>query len=207
MRTSSKTLLAAAALALMPLAANAESAFTSGSTPLSASARLDFQITVPKILFLRVGSGTDLATNNSVNLIAFDVPAAANGNGTAVNATFASGDLNNGVVTAKVVGNNGNITLTATTLGALSNGAGDTISYSQIVTTAAPLTSATALAAPTLVDGATSTAVAVNPATGKVVSRDARWTYTYANSAVVAPGTYGGVGVNNGRVTYTASMP
>ena len=39
------------------------------------------------------------------------------------------------------------------------------------------------------------------------VNRDAKWTYTYANAAVVAPGTYGGTNTNNSRVTYTASMP
>jgi hypothetical protein len=109
-------------------------------------------------------------------------------------------------VTAKVVGNNGNVTFTSTTLGALGNGAGDTISYGQIGTAVAALTSPTALPHPALVDGATST-LTLTPVSGKVVNRDARWTYTYANSAVAAPGTYGGVGVNNGRVTYTASMP
>ena len=50
--------------------------------------------------------------------------------------------------------------------------------------------------------------ITVTPTTGtRVVSRDARWTYTYANSAIVAPGTYGGTNVNNSRVTYTAAMP
>jgi len=89
----------------------------------------------------------------------------------------------------------------------LSNGAGDTIPYSQIITTPTALLSTTVLAAPVLANGA-SAPVAINPATGtKVIDRDARWTYSYANNAVVAPGTYGGVNTNNGRVTYTASMP
>lgn len=207
MRTSSKT-LAVAVLAFLPLMVHAESTFTTGTgTPITAQARLDFQITVPKILFLRVGTGADFTTNPAINLITFDVPAASVGNGTAVAATAGSGDLGNGAVTAKVVGNNGNVTLTSTTLGALGNGAGDTISYGQISTAAAVLTSAVALPHPTLVDGATSAAVTLVPVTGKVVNRDARWTYTYANTAVAAPGTYGGVNVNNGRVTYTASMP
>ena len=38
----------------------------------------------------------------------------------------------------------------------------------------------------------------------KITDRTANWTFSYANSAVVAPGTYG---TTNGRVTYTASMP
>lgn len=207
MRLFTKSLVAAAVLAATPMLAQAESTYTTGAgTPLTASARLDFQITVPKILFLRVGTGADYATNPAINLITFTVPAANVGDNTAIAATAASGDLGNGTVTAKVVGNNGNITFTSTTLGALGNGAGDTISYGQINTSVAALTSTVALPHPTLADGATTT-LTLTPATGKVVNRDARWTYTYANGAIVAPGTYGGVGVNNGRVTYTASMP
>ena len=94
--------------------------------------------------------------------------------------------------------------MTSTTLGALGNGAGDTLSFAQIATAATTLTSATALAAPALADGATTTTTV--PAAGKIVSRDARWTFSYLNAAPVPPGTYGGVGVNNGRVTYTASV-
>ena len=195
------------ALAATPLLANAESAFTTGvGSPITASAKLDFQITIPKVLFLQVGTGTNMAANATVNKIDFTVPAVNVGDGSVIAATLASGDLGNGTVTAKVVGNNGNITFTSTTLGALGNGSGDTISYAQIGTSVAVNTSATALAHPALADAATTTVVLV-PAAGKVISRDAKWTYTYLNSAVVAPGTYGGVNANNSRVTYTASMP
>lgn len=178
---------------------------TGNASPLTATARLDFQVTIPKLLYLRVGTGADLATSGGINLISFSVPAAALGNGVAVAATAGSGDLGSGAVTARVIGNNGNVTLTSSTVGALGNGAGDTISYGQILTTASALTSGTALPAPPLADGSTNSQslAAVN----NVVSRDARWTYTYRNNAVVAPGTYGGVNANNGRVTYTASMP
>ena len=208
MRMNTKTLLATALLAAVPMLANAESTFTTGTgTPITASARLDFQVAVPKILYLRVGTGTDFATSATINQIAFTVPAANVGNGTPVAATAASGDLGNGVVTARVIGNNGNITFTSTTLGALSNGAaGDTISYAEIGTTVAALTSAVPLPHPTLADGATTT-LTLTPVSGKVVNRDARWTYAYQNTNVVAPGTYGGVNANNSRVTYTASMP
>ncbi|MGL4574130.1 MAG: hypothetical protein ACRCV9_04985, partial [Burkholderiaceae bacterium] len=164
------------------------------------------RITIPKVIYLRVGTGTALADNGAINLIDFAPAAAVLGSGTAVAATAGSGDLGNGAVTAQVIGNNGTITFTSTTAGALNNGAGDTISYSQIGTAVAALTSATALAHPTLADGATTT-LTLAPATGKVVNRDARWTYTYLNTAVPAAGTYGGVSTNNGRVTYTASMP
>lgn len=198
----------AVALAVaIPLMAGAESQFTTGAgSPITASARLDFQITIPKVLFLQVGTGTPNATNATINQIAFTVPAANVGDSSVIAATAASGDLGNGAVTAKVVGNNGTITFTSTTAGALGNGAGDTISYGQIATAVTTLTSATALAHPTLTDGATTT-VTLAPASGKVVNRDARWTYSYLNAAVVPPGTYGGVNTNNSRVTYTASMP
>lgn len=198
---------AAAALVMLgaPMLASAESNFQTGAGALTATARLDFRITVPKTLFLQVGTGTVSANNTTINLIDFVVPAANVGDGTPIAATALSGDLGNGTVTAKVVGNNGNVTLSSTTVGALGNGAGDTVSFAQITTTSAVLTSATALAAPALVDaGSTNTTV---PATGKIVNRDARWTFSFLNSAIVPPGTYGGVNTNNSRVTYTAAMP
>lgn len=175
MRINTKTLLATALLAAVPMLANAESTFTTGAgTPITASARLDFQVAIPKILYLRVGTGTDFATSPTINQIAFTVPAASVGNGTPIAATAASGDLGNGAVTARVIGNNGNITFTSTTLGALSNGAaGDTISYAEIGTTVAALTSAVPLPHPTLADGATTT-LTLTPVSGKVVNRDAR---------------------------------
>jgi hypothetical protein len=186
----------------------AESNFQTGSGTVNATARLDFQITIPKVLYLRVGTGSaypgTLASVGTVDLITFTVPAASVGSGTAIAGT--GGDLSGGVVTAAVIGNNGTITLNAAASGALSNGAGDSIDYTQIVTTPSTLTSATALAAPTLANG-TSANVTISPPSGKVVVRDARWTYSYANTVTPAAGTYGGVNVNNGRVTYTASMP
>jgi hypothetical protein len=197
----------AVALALAaPFAASAESNFTTGpGSPITATARLDFQIIIPKVLFLQVGTGTNMAANATINQIAFSVPAVNVGDASVIAATAGSGDLGNGSVTAKVVSNNGNVTFSSTTLGALNNGVGDTISYAQIATAAAVNTSATILVHPALADAAT-TNVTLIPAAGKVISRDAKWTYTYLNSAVVAPGTYGGVNTQNSRVTYTASM-
>jgi hypothetical protein len=89
----------------------------------------------------------------------------------------------------------------------LSDGAAppDTISFGTITTTASHNTTGTTLAAPALVDGATTT-ISLTPV-GKVVQQDAKWAYTYANATTPAAGTYGGVNVRNGRVTYTASVP
>ena len=208
MRLLSKSFLAAAlavGLAAIAAPASAESNFVTGATtPLTANARVDFRITVPRVLYLRVGTGTTLANNTTINLIDFTVPAANIGDSTAVAASAASGDLGNGAVTARLIGNDGDITLASTTLGALNNGAGTTISYSNIATASTVLVTPTALAAPALADGATTSTTVT--ATNRVVNRDARWTYTYGNTVVAPAGVYGGANVNNGRVTYTATM-
>ena len=202
-----KNLLVIAAITV-PLAANAESNFQTGAaSPLTATAHVDFQITIPKFLFLRVGTGTGTAAGGYATLATIDevtwAPTAAQV-GTGVLAG-AGGDLTGGAETAVVVANNGNVTLSSTTTGALSDGAGDTISYAKIVTTASHNTTATTLAAPTLADGATTTTSVI--AVGKIVQQDAKWTYTYANNTTPPAGIYGGVGINAGRVTYTASVP
>lgn len=177
-----------------PLGANAESSFQTGVGALSANARVDFQITIPRFLALRVGtSGTP------IDLVSFTVPAANVGNATPVAGT--GGDLGAGSVTASVLGNGGNVTLQATTGGPIGNGASGTIDWSEITTSS----SNPSLPAPVLANGA-SAGVAVG-ATSGVVNQTATWTYSYANSNVVEAGTYGGVNTNNSRVTYTASLP
>jgi len=209
---SPKIVLAVAA-ALVPLAAYAESNVQSGAATAApgATAHVDFQITIPKILYLRVGTGSSYTTGvlssvGTVDLIQFAPTAAQVGNGTAVAATAGSGDLANGVETAAVVSNSGNVTLNATASGALSDGAGDSIPYTQITTTASTLNSATALPAPVLSNGTSANVVLTAPAT-KIINQDAKWTYAYANTTSPPAGTYGGVNVNNGRVVYTATMP
>jgi hypothetical protein len=209
MRTSLfvKSVLAAAAIAA-PMLATAESNFQTGAGALTATAHVDFQITIPKFLFLRVGTGTGTAAGGFATLATVDeitwAPTAAQvGNGTALAGT--GGDLTGGVETAVVVANNGNVTLSSTTTGPLSDGAGDTISYATITTTATANTTGTVLAAPALADGATTTSTLT--AVGKVVQQDAKWAYKYANATTPPAGTYGGIGVNGGRVTYTASVP
>lgn len=199
--------LAALVGVMAPLTSSAESNIQTGTGALSASSKLDFRITVPKMLYLRVGtSAAGLVTNGTVDLIDYVVPAGNNGDGTVLAATAGSGDLGNGAVTAKVIGNAGNITFTSTTTGALGNGAGDTISFTKIAAASAVLTSAIALPHPTFVDGGTSTPLTLT-AVSKVVNQDARWTFTYLNNAIAPAGTFGGVNTNNSRVTYTAVLP
>ncbi len=205
-----KTLLGAASLAL-PLVAFAESNVQTGAATAApgATAHVDFSIVIPKILYLRVGTGSTyttgaLTSNPAIDLITFSPTAAQVGNGTAIAGT--GGDLAGGIETAAVVSNSGNVTLNATANGALSDGNGDSIPYSQITTVATTLTSGTALPAPVLTNATSANVVLTAPAT-KVIVQDAKWTFSYANTASVPTGTYGGINVNNSRVVYTATMP
>jgi hypothetical protein len=171
---------------------------------------VDFQITIPKILYLRVGTGSSYTTgvyaaNPTVDSITFSPAAAVVGNGAAV--TGAGGDIGGVAETAAVVSNSGNVTLNATAAGALGDGAGDSIAFTEIVTTPTTLTSGTPLPAPALTNGTSGNVVLTAPAT-KVIVQDAQWTYTYKNTTVPPAGTYGGTGgTNNSRVVYTATMP
>lgn len=195
--------LLALALAL-PGLASAESTLATGSGTITANARLDFKIIIPKVLFLGVGSGasaTPLATLGTVDLVTFDYSSAA-----AAVGSGSGGTATGNAVPVRVVGNNGTITLSATTSGAINNGGTtpDTIPWSEIT---ASSSDATNLPSPTIPATGLGSAVNVVANSGKVTNRTATWTYGYANSAVIAPGTYGGAGgVNNGRVTYTATM-
>ena len=152
MRTSLfiKSVLAAAAIAA-PMLATAESNFQTGAGALTATAHVDFQITIPKFLFLRVGTGTGTSLARrlrhlaTVDQITWAPTAAQVGTGVLAGT---GGDLTGGVETAVVVGNSGNVTLSSTTTGPLSDGAGDTISYATITTTATANTTGTVAGGP-----------------------------------------------------------
>jgi hypothetical protein len=202
-----KSLLATAAVTL-PLVASAASTYSTGSGTLTAAATVNFTVVIPHFLYLRVGTGSTyttgaLSTVNTTDLVTFTVTPGASGNGTAVAGT--GGDLTGGVETAAILGNGGNVTLTAAATGALSDGNGDTIPFTQITTTAAANTTGyTTLAAPALSNTTTTQTVT---ATNKIVQADAKWTYSFANTVNAPAGTYGGTAANNGTVTYTATMP
>ena len=205
-----KSLLGAAALTL-PLMAFGESNLQTGAAALTATAHVDFSIVIPKILYLRVGTGStytgatpSLSSVGTIDTITFSPAAGTVGNGTAV--AGVGGDLTGGAETAAIVSNSGNVTLSASTGGALSDGAGDSIPWTQITTATATITSGTALPAPVLVNGASASILLTAPAT-KFISQDAKWTYSFANSVAAPAGTYGGTVALNGRVTYTATMP
>ena len=195
-----------AGVSALPGVANAESRFVTGSSsPLTASANLDFTITIPKFVYVRVGTGTNLANNTTVDNLIYTVPVANIGDGSAISGT--GGDLTGGQVTVRVLGNNGAISFSSSTLGPMNNGAGDTISFSEIGVAVASNTTATPLSHPGLVDGSTTTISLPTTSGSKVTNLDAKWTFTYLNNNVVPAGTYGGVNTQNGRVTYSVSMP
>ena len=178
-------------IALTP--AFAESDFQTGGGALNANARLDFRVVIPKFIRFQVGSA-----GATIDLVEFTVPAANVGDATPIART------NGGAVPVLLQSNNGNVSLTATTLGQLNNGAGENISFADISSTSSDPN----FNVPTLVNGGTSAAVTVTPNVGtRVINRTANWTFSYANTSTVGAGSYGGVNVNNGRVTYTASLP
>jgi hypothetical protein len=192
-----KALLLKSTLALAlatPLLASAESQLVTAG---SAVARLDFRVIVPRVLFLAVGAGAAGLTNNTaIDTVTFDYT----GSPAAVG-TSAGGLATGNVVPVRVVGNNGQVTLAASTTGALTNATADTIPWSQITATS----NAPELPSPVIPLTGAGTASNVTLSSGtRITDRTANWTFSYANSAVVAPGTYG---TTNGRVTYTASMP
>ena len=206
-----KSLLALATIAAIgtPMLANAESSTQTGAGALSATSRLDFVITVPKVLFLRVGTGGlfGAAANATIDTLTFNVPFANVGDGTVIAATAGSGDLGNGAVTALLRSNAGVVTLTANTVGALTDATADTIPWSEIAIAnsnlvapafantfphlaALPLAGASANFAPAPV--------------AKVTNVGSTWTFSYKNTNTVPFGTYGPTA--NGRVTYTATV-
>ena len=96
------------------------------------------------MLYLHIGTGTDLANNAIIDPITFTVPVANVGAGGA-GIAGTGGDLGAGEVTVRVYGNGGNsITLTSTTVGPLLSSGGDSIPKSQIVATLAAFGATTA---------------------------------------------------------------
>jgi len=188
-----------AVLGSLPQAASAESNSDSGASP-SASARLDFRITIPGVLRFQVGQA-----GSGIDIIDFAPPAATLGDGTDTQGT--GGDKGNGVVTVDLFSNAGQVTITESNNSSgsgLDNDSGDTIPYSEIVTTSSD---GTGFAAPTLSNagGGTSEPTPTG-GNGKVTNRTESWSSAYDNSAAYPAGTYG-TNSNGGRVTYTAATP
>jgi hypothetical protein len=187
--------LIALAIAGASLSAFAESDINTGTTAgLPAVAKLDFRISVPRIIFLSVGTGTAFADVTTVDRVDFNLATTDVGSGAAV-----AGALGTGLgypVPVRVLGNGGNVSLTANGIaGGLTNGA-QTVPWTQITGTS----SSAALPNPAIGNGVAGAAASL-PATAGVVNQSATWSFSYTNSAAVAAGQY------TGRVTYTAALP
>ena len=214
-----KLLLVTLLAGVAPFAAQAESNFTISTTtanPANAQARLDFKVTIPKVLYFQVGAGALVTNVGTINEIDFAVPAASVGAGGAGIAGV-GGDLASGGVTVRVLSNSGtSVNLTTTNPGPLTSGVAGapTVPWSDIVVTPGVLPATTlgysnaAIAHPAFVAGAAGgTSAAVNLAgTGGLVRREGSWTFNYANTLALPAGTYGDIAANNGRVTYTAAV-
>jgi hypothetical protein len=206
----------AAGIAFSAGNARAESSFLSAAG--TGAARLNCSVVIPTFLYLQVSTGTPYANNATIDTISFDMTSSVSaiGTGAAQAATLGSGDLGTGAVTARVLGNHftAAVNLSATTTGAMSNGT-DTISWSEISVAAptaivvVPAAAATlshpgSLAAP-FADGAATT-VSLTPV-NKVINQAAKWTFSYKNTNIPPPGTYGATVANKGQVTYQIAMP
>lgn len=202
------SLAAALVLTGAPRVAQAESSFaTATATGFNASARLDFQITVPQVLYLQIGAGpaSGMAANSTVSLLSFTVPANALGTGSAIAGDATAGDRGNGVVSVRIKGNVGDLHLSLSTTGNLTNPAlGSTIPWDEIAVSAAASGAGGAAA---LQHPAWNNGTVTIPASNTVVDLASDWTFRYLNNQVVGAGTYGGAGINNGRVTYTLTQP
>lgn len=185
-----KSLILKSAIALAlaaPLLASAESNIVTGTATATpgARAKLNFKVTIPEFIALKVGSGTILTNGGTPDEVLFAVPDASATTDTAIAATSP--------VAVQLLSNVGSVAFSSS--GAdLSNGAGDTIPLSQITATSSGLVHPAFNAA----------AVTVNPVAGKVVNQTGSWTFSYAHEGATTPI---GAGTFTTLVTYTAAKP
>jgi len=191
-----RNLLLKSALALAiasPLMAAAESQLTTGSG--SAQARLNFEVNIPAVLFLAVGSGAgQLVTNSAIDTVFFDYTNNAADVGTGAPAQLISNSINGSgsTVPVRVFGNNGQLVITANNPANLVSGT-DTIPFSQLTVSS----NNPALPAPAFSGGTSQPTV-----NGRVTDLNAEFTYGFSNNLPVAPAA----GVYTGTVTYTAAV-
>lgn len=180
---------AALVMTLCVTSAHSASNFATGvSGTLTTSVNLNFSITIPRFVFLRVGSAA------SVNTLAYAPTVTQIVNNTGVLATGGDTGAGNSDVTVQVIGNGGgNVTLTAVTGAANLVSAGNNMPWTTLTATSPTGT----VTAPPFNSGST----VLTPASG-VVNQSGSWRYTWnSGGAIFRSGTY------TGTVTYTVSMP
>ena len=164
-------------------AADSELQFGSGAT---ATANLDFRITIDQFVFFRVGTNAD----GTVDRVDWDLTGVQPGESAApIAATGGTGDGADGVLTIQLITNASQVTLASNT------GGGDLVSGTDTI----PFTDIN------VADGGTITAPAFDGnvviATGGVYSETDDWTFTYNDDTPYVPGVYDGTSV------YTAATP
>jgi hypothetical protein len=179
----------AVVLALAPASsALAGSNFATGSGSLSTSVTVRFSITIPRFVYLRVGSASGVNTLSYAPTVAQMVAS------TAVLGSGGDTGSGNSDLTVQVVGNAGNVTLTAST------GAPTLVSGARTMpwSTLSAISPTGTITAPQFNSGGT-----VLTASGGVVNQLGSWRYSWTNPAatVYAAGTY------TGTVTFTAAAP
>jgi hypothetical protein len=178
------------ALGISPLTVMAESTSDNGAGNLSAAARLNLRVTIPRFLHFRVGT-----VDATIDQITFTPTSAEVGDGTSIAGT--GGDAGGGSgANVAVRSNSGQITITESNdggVGGLGTGAGN-ISLSEITVSS----DNAALDTPTLSDsGGNTSSPTLNG--GNVTNRTAVWTYSYDNTTTPADGDY------DAEITYTAA--
>lgn len=166
---------------------------TDNSAPYSTAANLDFRVIIPTFLRFRIGNPV------GITLVEFDMTGSEDlvGDGSNVART------NGGAVPVQLVFNGGTTaSVQANAPAGLTNGGAGNIPYSEILSSSDNLN----LDAPILVNGL-GVAVPVLGGGSGILNQSANWTFQYSNTNVVPGGTYGGAGVNGGRVVYTATAP
>jgi hypothetical protein len=197
-----------AALTLSAVSALAESTSAAGGAGASTSARLDFRLTVPKFLRLRVG-----AAAGTINEIAFTPTVSQLATGASI--AGAGGDLGSGAVTVSVQANPGadtvNLTYrttdnTGAALAALSDGV-NTVPWSTIGVATAGADAASLTHPANLADGSAAdvNVVAPVPKVSGTINLSATWTYTWNDGGVIYAAS-AGTGYA-GRVAYKLATP
>lgn len=176
---------------------------------VSATARLDFTISMGKFLFFRVGTGAYPTASGTIDTVSFitqpTIPAGAvapvNGNNTAVNWNGAAPAFSTPatvVLPVEVRSNAGQVTVRATATTPLTSGA-NSIALSRITVTSSDAN----LPAPLIPDTGTGAAVNVTGTSfsGLVTVRSANWTFAFNPAPSPLAGAY------TGQVAFTASAP
>ena len=188
-----KTLVAVATVAAAFSAQAESNIVTAAAGALTANARLDFRITVPRILFLRVGTSAGFVDSlGGTNIDRVDFILTPADVSSAVPKAGVSGQGAYGVA-ARVLGNGGNVNFSAAGSGTGLTGVGlPVVPWTQIAPTAT---------GGTLVHPAIGAPAVALVAVGGVVNQNTVYTFNYTNTTPLPAGIY------NGQVTYTAVMP